>query len=310
VQPGYDTAEEGRRGLRHFAPGTYDLAALDMIRDLGGLTRAAAERGAELVVWPEAALWVNPRVDSRVRPALRRLATQTDAAIVVPFFLPERAQGATVLATPGGALSPTQPKQRPMWFLGEDGGNRREPTPVRAPGGLLGTLLGVDDQDPASGRRLAGSGATVLATSTHDWEQLAVHHRAHARLHALATGAPLVRADWRYGSAIYDRDGRQVASAPGAKRRVVLSAQAETTPAADEEGEPRAKPGHGFAFPSKRPLNAHSSSLPRKQELHGRGARSVGEASRRRSNSRTNMSESEGISGQEDRITNGESDLS
>jgi len=127
VQPGYDTAEEGRRGLRHFEPGTYDLAALDMIRELGGLTRAAAARGAQLVVWPEAAIWVDPRRDPRVRPALRRLAAQTDAAIVVPFFLPDRAQGATVLVTPGGALSPTQPKQRPMWFLGEDGGNRRGP---------------------------------------------------------------------------------------------------------------------------------------------------------------------------------------
>jgi apolipoprotein N-acyltransferase len=225
VQPGYDTAEEGRRGLRHFAPGSYDIAALDMIRDLGGLTRAAAARGAVLVVWPEAAIWVDLRRDERVRVALGRLAVRTGAAIVVPFFLPDPAQGATVLVTPGGALSATQPKQRPMWFLGEDGGNRRDPAPVRAPGGRLGTLLGVDDQDPASGRRLAASGATVLASSTHDWKQLAVHHRAHARLQAIATGAPLVRADWRYGSAIYDRDGRQLASTGSAKRRAVLVAQ-------------------------------------------------------------------------------------
>jgi apolipoprotein N-acyltransferase len=227
VQPGYDTAEEGRLEVRHFASDTYDLAALDTIRDLGGLSRAAAARGARLVVWPEAAIWVDPRRDPLAGPALRRLAAHTGAALVVPFFLAEQAQGATVLVAPDGPISGAQPKQRPMWFLGEDGGGRRSPAPVRAPGGRLGTLLGVDDQDPASGRRLAARGATVLTSSTHDWRQLAVHHRAHARLQALATAAPLVRADWRYGSAIYDREGRELANAGERKRRVVLVAEVE-----------------------------------------------------------------------------------
>lgn len=227
VQPGYDTAEEGRPEVRHFAGDTYDLAALDTIRDLGELTWAAAARGARLIVWPEAAIWVDPRRDPLARPALRGLAAQTGAALVVPFFLADRARGAAVLVTPSGGISRAQPKQRPMWFLGEDRGGRRPPSPVRAPGGRLGTLLGVDDQDPGSGRRLAARGATVLTSSTHDWEQLAVHHRAHSRLQALSTGAPLVRADWRYGSAIYDREGRELASAGESKRRVVLVAEVE-----------------------------------------------------------------------------------
>jgi apolipoprotein N-acyltransferase len=230
VQPGYDTAEEGRPELRHFRPGSYDRAGLDTIRDLGQLTRAASAQGAQLVVWPEASIWVDPRAEPLVRPALQALAAETGAALVVPFFLPERAQSATVLVTPTGAVSRTQPKQRPMWFLGENGDNRRAPMPVSAPGGRVGTLLGVDDQDPASARRLAARGATVLTSSTHDWEQLAVHHRAHAQLQARATGTPLIRADWRFGSAIYDADGRQLAGAGRAKRRVVLVAN--VTPAA------------------------------------------------------------------------------
>jgi hypothetical protein len=185
-QPGYDTTEDGRTELRYFEPGTYDLAALDTIGDLGPLTRSAS--GASLVVWPEAAIWVDPRRDPLLRPALQRLAAETGAALVVPFFLPDRAQGATVLVTPNGAFSRTQPKQRPMWFLGENGDNKRPPTPVGMPGGRLGTLLGVDDQDPASARRLAARGATVLTSSTHDWQQLAAHHRAHAQLQSRATG--------------------------------------------------------------------------------------------------------------------------
>jgi hypothetical protein len=90
-QPGYDTTEDGRTGLRYFEPGTYDLAALDTIRDLGPLTRSAS--GASLVVWPEAAIWVDPRRDPLLRPALQRLAAETGAALVVPFFLPDRAPG-------------------------------------------------------------------------------------------------------------------------------------------------------------------------------------------------------------------------
>jgi apolipoprotein N-acyltransferase len=41
---------------------------------------------------------------------------------------------------------------------------------------------------------------------------------------------PLIRADWRFGSAIYDGDGRQLANAGRAKRRAVLVA--EVRPAA------------------------------------------------------------------------------
>lgn len=212
VQPGYDTAEEGRPELRYFRPGTYDLAAIDTIADLAPLTRRAARRGAEVTVWPEAAIWVDPRGDRTVEGALTRLADLTGTAIVVPFFLPEKSQGATVIVTPGHGLGRTQPKQRPMWFLGEDGGNRRSPEP--APTGPLsaGTLLGVDNQAPGIARSLVAEGADLLASSTHDWEQMATHQLALSRFHARVTSAPLVRADWRYRSAIIDRDGNVVAS--------------------------------------------------------------------------------------------------
>src|SRR5215207_9842743 len=58
VQPGYDTAEDDRPELRRHRRGTYHLAALDTVRDLAPLTRRAAERGARLIVWPEAAFYV------------------------------------------------------------------------------------------------------------------------------------------------------------------------------------------------------------------------------------------------------------
>jgi apolipoprotein N-acyltransferase len=243
VQPGYDTAELERPVLRHFRSGTYDLAALDMIRDLGGLTRRAARRGAELVVWPEAALWVDPRATPSVRDALTRLASSTGTTIVVPYFLPSSAQGATVAVT-AGAITRPQPKQRPMWFWGEDGGNRVPPRPVETGAGAVGTTLGVDNQDPAPARLLAARGASLLSSSTHDWEQLAPAQAALARLHAAEVQTPLVRADWRYGSAVFDARGDELAGTGDQRRRAVVVAR--VTPGS--ASTPYARHGEWFGW--------------------------------------------------------------
>jgi apolipoprotein N-acyltransferase len=236
VQPGYDTAEFERPVLRHLRRETRDLerASLDLVEDLAPLTREAGGRGARIVVWPEATIWVDPHENVRVRAALTRLAAETDAVLVVPYFLRDEARGAVVAVLPDGTLTPPQPKQRPMWFLGERGGDPVPPEPVETDVARLGTLLGVDAQDPAGPRRLVAEGADLVASSTHDWGALAEQQRALARFHATAVRAPFVRADWRYGSTILDARGRIEADAGLAKRRTVLVAEVEvgaaTTP--------------------------------------------------------------------------------
>jgi apolipoprotein N-acyltransferase len=223
VQPGYDTAEEDRWQTRHFEPGSYGAAALDLINDLSPMTREAAAGGAELVVWPEAAVWVDPAT-GEVGRHLRRLAGESGAAIVVPYFLRELRQGQTTVVLPDGTFTATQAKQRPMWFLGENGDNRGPPEPVSVRDVRTGTMLGVDNQGPRVARSLAGERAELLVSATHDWEQLAGPQRAFAASNAAATGAPLVRADWRYGSAIYGPDGERIAGAGDGLERTVLIA--------------------------------------------------------------------------------------
>jgi apolipoprotein N-acyltransferase len=208
IQPGYDTAEDGHPVLRFFKPSTYRLASLDLIRDLGKLTRAAADRGARLVVWPEAAVWADPREPGSIGGALEQLARETGATLVVPYFVPERAQGATIVVEPGAGLGRSQPKQRPMWFIGEDGGNKTPPRPAPAAGERIGTMNGVDNQDPGLAATLARRGASVLTSSTHDWKQLAGAQRPLSRFHARATGV----------------DGRPLAGAGRALRRTVVTA--------------------------------------------------------------------------------------
>ena len=225
VQPGYDTAEEDRPALRHFEPGTWDRAALDTVRDLAPLTRAAARRGAQLVAWPEASLYVDPRRDRRVRRALVRLARSARTALVVPYFLPSTDSGAALLVDASGRIAPPRPKRRAMWFLGERAAGSFVERPEQSGGAAVGTMLGVDGQDPDVLRSLRAGGARVAVWSSHDWRQLAPQHAAFVRLAAAGAATPVVRADWRYGSAIYTRAGEVVDSAGGELRRTVAVAR-------------------------------------------------------------------------------------
>jgi apolipoprotein N-acyltransferase len=224
IQPGEHTAEDEEFPFARFERDTYDLAALDVIADLTPLTEEAARRDARVIAWPEAVAFVDPTRLPLARGRLIRLAQRLDAAIVVPYFIRTERQGEAVIVSPEGEISAPLPKQRPRWFWDEDDGNRVPPRPVEAAGVRIGTLLGVDNQDPAVARRLSDAGAEVLVSSTHDWRELSVLQRAYSRIAAAATGAPVVRADWRYGSAVIDSGGED-AAAPGTEksRRVVVA---------------------------------------------------------------------------------------
>ena len=215
VQPGYDTAER-RPLLRNHLLRRYAASAHALIGDLSPPTRRT---GAEIVAWPEAVVWLDPRETAGVRASLQALARSSGSTVVVPYFLRGPAVGAAVAFPPSGAPTRPAPKQRPMWFLGERGANRSGPP---RPLGALGTMLGVDTQDPAVARTLVVRGAEVLVSSTHDWPALAVQQFAFARLWSRALGVPLVRADWRYESAILDR-GRVLAHAPSGRAAVTAS---------------------------------------------------------------------------------------
>lgn len=226
VQPGYDTAEFDRPVLHYLRKRyrNHELATRDLIGDLEPLTRSAAAAGAGLVVWPEATAWVDPRTTASTRALLTRLSRETGAALVVPYFLRERGEGAAVVVRPDGTFTPPQPKQRPMWFVDEHAGPLEPARPVRVAATTIGTLLGVDNQDPAAARRLVARGARLLIASAHDWEELAPQQLAFSRMHAAALGVPLVRSDWRFGSAVFEPGGGAAAQAPEGKRRTVVTA--------------------------------------------------------------------------------------
>jgi apolipoprotein N-acyltransferase len=222
VQPGYDTAEDVP-ATRAFGRRHYVRAALEIADDLEPLTQQAAAAGARLIVWPEATVWVDPSTPP-VRRRLSELAEETQAAIVVSIFRPGPATSAVLVVGSDGSLSEPVPKQRPMWYLGERGRGAGPARSIAAAGTRIGTMPGVDNEDPAVARELVADGARVLVSVTHDWEQLAIQQRAFAALDALATGVPLVRSDWRFGSGIWAADGTRLTGDSVGRERQVLTA--------------------------------------------------------------------------------------
>jgi apolipoprotein N-acyltransferase len=232
VQPGWDTSEFERPVLRHLRASSRndERATLDLAGDLGEAAVELGRAGAALVVWPEATAWVDPAVNELARAALAGVAADAGALLVVPHFVRAERRGGGRAISADGSVSGSQPKQRPMWFLDERGHPGRGPRPLEAGGPRLGLLLGVDNQDPGVARGLVSAGADVLVSATHDWRELAPQQRAFARLHAVALGVPVVRADWRYGSFVVDARGRILADA-GAER-VEAAPAAEVAPRA------------------------------------------------------------------------------
>jgi apolipoprotein N-acyltransferase len=222
IQPGYDTAEEDRPQLVHWEPESFPRAALDVIADLARVRRHTGMT-TDLVVWPEGSVFVDPLQDPPVLRAARAEARRADATLAFPYFDYDSSNSAALAVGSGGQLAGPQPKQRPMWFLDEHAEDA-EALPLHAAGLSVGTMLGVDTQDPGVAAALADGGADVIAAATHDWEELAAHHRAATAIAARASGVPIVRADWRYGSAIYDAEGDLVAEAPDGLHRTVVTA--------------------------------------------------------------------------------------
>ena len=58
-----------------------------------------------------------------------------------------------------------------------------------------------------------------------------MQHRAYEQLAAQGAGLPLVRADWRYGSAVYDQEGRVLADAGESLTRTTVLATVRAGPA-------------------------------------------------------------------------------
>lgn len=202
-----------------------------------GLTLAAAEAGAQLVVWPETAAPFFFQERGPRREALLDLATQAGVPLVVgtPAFdtTPEgvtQQRNRAYLLTPRGEVAGHYDKiqlvpfgeyvpfQRVLFFVDQivtavaTLGAGEEATVFGVPEGRFGVLICYEGIFPALTRRFVDDGADFLVNITNDaWygRTAAPHqHLVQASFRAIENRVPLVRAANTGISAVVDFDGR------------------------------------------------------------------------------------------------------
>jgi len=209
-----------------------------VLDDLEPLTREAAAQGAKLVVWPEASLWVDPQEHPETKARLVRLVQETGIYLVSTHFIlpdegnlgwwlgfvPGMRNEATVIS-PDGEFLGIYGQDHPIIFTGEAFITERTYPTYQTPFGTLATIICYDNTFTDTTRKLVRKGAQVVAHPTHDWQPMVVFDPLHDIFRAAENRVSIVKADWRYGSAIIDPYGRVLAASPTDRRtRMVLIA--------------------------------------------------------------------------------------
>jgi apolipoprotein N-acyltransferase len=197
------------------------------------LTREAAQRGADLVVWPEAAVPFLLRREPEARARVARLASETKRFLLVgsPDLEGRRFYNSAFLISRDGALLQRYDKihlvpfgeyvpLRPLLGFAEklargaigDFAPGGEATVFSTPFGRFGVTISYEVYFPAEVRRLFQRGAGFLVNITNDaWygrSAAPVQHLAMAVFRAVEHGAFLVRSANTGISAIIDPRGR------------------------------------------------------------------------------------------------------
>jgi apolipoprotein N-acyltransferase len=221
-----------------------------IIPDMAARTREAAAQGAQLIVWPEATLWLDPldpANDPYTRQQLAALAQETNATLVVPYFIltdqgnlywflgfAPGMRNETLVVTTGEHLSAAATEQEiatvaplketyflgpyaknhPIPFIGEVSSTRGQYPVYDLTFARLATITGYDTTFTDSAWRLTRGGAQLLTLATHDWVGQSSTYNVHTRLRAVENGVSIVKCDWEVGSLVTDPYGRLLAAAP------------------------------------------------------------------------------------------------
>lgn len=181
-------------------------------RGLVRRTQMAAQAGAELVVWNEAATAVWPEDEPAWLDRLRSLADRLDidlvAAYVVPLQTePLRYENKYVFVRADGTIDHTYVKHEPV--PGEPAVRGEGPMPlVEDERGSVGGAICYDYDFPRLALASARNGADIVALPSSDWRGIDPIHTQMAAVRAIEGGTSLVRST-RFGlSAGIDPWGR------------------------------------------------------------------------------------------------------
>lgn len=182
-------------------------------RDLAQ-TREAAARGAELVVWNEVGLAIDPAAERT--DELRALVAETGVHLAIGYGVTDdegRRLNEVTLLAPDGRFLGRYGKDHPGTFAG-DYSDTGGTYPVYATSlGPISTIICYDLDFTDTARRMARGGARLVATPSADVPALAYVHYTHLVFRAIENRVSMVKADNEFDSAIIDPYGRVLAKA-------------------------------------------------------------------------------------------------
>lgn len=177
-------------------------------------TRAAAARGAQLVVWNEKGLDADPREERT--DELRALAAETGAHLVIGFGFEDdegRHHNEVTLLTPEGEFLGAYGKDHPGSFAGDFSDTGGTYPVYETALGRIATIICYDLDFTDTARHMARGGAQLVATPSADVPSLGYVHYTHLVFRAIENRVSMVKADNEFDSAIIDPYGRVLAKA-------------------------------------------------------------------------------------------------
>lgn len=212
-----------------------DLALDDLLARYASVSARAARSAPDALVWPESALTVDPLLDASLLARLRAIAASVGGTLVAGgprrgfdaawqpllyntlFRIPPEGPVATYdkrapvpFAEAWPALLP-----RPAWREPEDVAPGTDAALLAAGACRLGALICFEAESPALAADYVRRGADALLVASNDAElppPAVASELAQARLRAVETGLPVLRAANRGANVAIDRYGRVVAS--------------------------------------------------------------------------------------------------
>lgn len=244
VQTGLDMSDYFDRGVEQGARDYYGLAWSDVEQ----LTREQAQ-GADLIVWPEATVWRDVQADTEARERLAAFAREMNAYLFAPYFVdtdPRGFRNEAVLISPQGEFLGMYAKNYPIIYVGEQSVTGGEHPVFATSLGTFATMMAYDSDFPDVARKLTANGAQLIAVTSHDWVEMSPFQVAASAQRAAENNVTVVKADWRYGSAVILPSGEIIASTSAmGPERVVLRA---AVPVPASSGSLYTRTGDWFAW--------------------------------------------------------------
>jgi apolipoprotein N-acyltransferase len=190
------------------------------------LTKKAAAMGAQLIVWPEDAIQIDPDRDAALAARIAALAKESNAMIVAPFIAPlpgkeneknpEGVNGAVFYNSEGKRVF-RYLKQHRIRTLDMELGPKGNTTKLLDAGtlGQIGYMICYDSDYPDIATKYAGHGAEYFVNSSHDLARfITIHHPYLLMFRGIEHRRSMVKSDIVNGALITDFRGRILSDPP------------------------------------------------------------------------------------------------